>query len=373
MWRSQLLKQKQNLALLYSARAQGKLAHALLFYGAEGSGTLVHALEMALSIFCKNPVDGAGCGNCSSCRKVTQLNHPDLHFLLPTIGSNVKSTDFYTQFREACRENPYLSAYDWLQFIQAENKQGNMNAADCLAAYSQLGMQSFEGGAKVLVIWMGEYLGKEGNKLLKLIEEPPDDSHILIIAQNREAILPTILSRCQQVFFKPYPNEVVSHGLIELKGIKEEKAEMIARSADGNFNLAIQLIDYQADLFLDRWISWIKVSMKGSAMDKVAWADELGKETRERQKQFMRYCLHAVRSAFTHSGSGSTVGEKEEKINQYLRGRLEISDFAEISEMLDQNIRYIMRNANGRIMWLDSTIKFGKILRQVPKRAAYSQ
>ncbi|WP_315818420.1 hypothetical protein [Paraflavitalea speifideaquila] len=116
------------------------------------------------------------CGTCASCLKAARLVHPDIHFSYPVIprkaGDKPVSTDYIQEWREFIVDTPYSNAYDWLQFIGAENKQGNITAYECNEIIRKLNLKSFESGFKILVLWMPEYLGNEGNKLLKLIEEP---------------------------------------------------------------------------------------------------------------------------------------------------------------------------------------------------------
>jgi DNA polymerase III subunit delta' len=179
-----------------------RLSHALLFLGREGSGALPLAIAFAQYIVCQKanakpqpagpslfgepePVAAPvamndSCGVCPSCTKAHALVHPDIHFSYPVVtkkaGTPPLSTDYVAEWREFIQQYPYGNVYDWLQFIGAENKQGNITAQECNDIMRKLNLKSFESGYKILVLWMPEYLGKEGNKLLKLIEEPPVDA-----------------------------------------------------------------------------------------------------------------------------------------------------------------------------------------------------
>ncbi len=203
---------------------QNRLSHALLFLGKEGSGALPLALAFAQFVVCQptpSPIVEDLFGGMSALeakpsfvlpddlpqqqgfQRAEQLIHPDIHFSYPVIvkkvGDKPKSTDFITDWREFIKQSPYSNVYDWLQFIGAENKQGNITAEECNDIMRQLSLKSFESEYKVLVLWMPEYLGKEGNKLLKLIEEPPPNTLFILVAENEEQIIQTILSRCQLV------------------------------------------------------------------------------------------------------------------------------------------------------------------------------
>ena len=269
---------KQHLAEMVS---QNRLSHALLFLGKEGSGALAMALAFSQYILCEKikPAQKASlseqepslfgdgitttpdsrlltqdleltapdsCGICPSCQKARQLIHPDIHFTYPVItkkaGTAPVSTDYITEWREFIKNNPYGNVYDWLQFIGAENKQGNITAAECSDIIRKLNLKSYEGGHKILVLWMPEYLEKEGNKLLKLIEEPPPDTLFILVAENESLILPTIISRCQLVKLAPLDTSAVSTALVERAKLLLEQARQIASVCDGNYREALQII-----------------------------------------------------------------------------------------------------------------------------------
>src|ERR1700685_893987 len=182
-----------------------RLSHALLFLGHEGSGALPLALAFAQYVVCERAKGNTpdSCGECAACMKAKRLIHPDIHFSYPVIpkkaGDKPVSSDYGAEWREFMEQYPYGNAYDWLQFIGAENKQGNITAQECNDIIHKLSLKSFESGYKILVMWMPEYLGNEGNNLLKLIEEPPADTLFLLVAENESMILQTILSRTQLV------------------------------------------------------------------------------------------------------------------------------------------------------------------------------
>ena len=169
------------------------------------------------------------CGTCPSCQKAALLIHPDIHYSYPVIskksGTPPMSTDYITEWREFIKEYPYGTIYDWLQFIGAENKQGNITAAECNDIIRKLNLKSYEGDYKILVLWMPEYLEKEGNKLLKLIEEPPPDTLFILVAENESQVLPTILSRCQLIKIPPLKSTDVTAALINRANLSTEQSK----------------------------------------------------------------------------------------------------------------------------------------------------
>ena len=183
--------------------------------------------------------------------KARQLVHPDIHFSYPVIpkkpGDKPVSSDYSAEWREFIGQYPYGNAYDWLQFIGAENKQGNITAQECNEINHKLSLKSFESGYKILILWMPEYLGNEGNKLLKLIEEPPADTLFLLVAENESLILPTILSRTQLVKI-PLPETAdIARALVDRSGLGAEQARQIAVLCEGNYHEALQLVRHADD------------------------------------------------------------------------------------------------------------------------------
>src|ERR1700742_1514717 len=250
---SQVIGQSEVKQSLVELVQFNRLSHALLFLGQEGSGALPLALAFTQYMVCEKanaksgPTDPAfltdACGICPSCVKARQFVHPDIHFSYPVIpkkaGERPVSTDYISEWREFITQYPYGNSYDWLQFIGAENKQGNITAQECNDIIHKLSLKSFESGYKILVMWMPEYLGNEGNKLLKLIEEPPANTLFLLVAENESLILQTILSRTQLVRI-PLPETAdIEKALIQRSGLGAEQARQIAVLCEGNYHEAL--------------------------------------------------------------------------------------------------------------------------------------
>src|ERR1700748_3640447 len=241
-----------------------KLPHAMMLVGKEGTGGLPMALALAQFIFCENKQAGDSCGdscgNCPGCHKVQKLAHPDLHFSFPSItpkpGQKASSNYYMNDFREFMKQSPYGSTFDWLQFINAENKQGNITAEECREIIDSLNLTAFEGGYKIQVIWRPEYLGKEGKILLKLIEEPPQRTLILMVVEDVEDVLNTIISRTQQVHLLPLTPSEIGEYLVSKHHTEPRRAAQVAQLADGNFAQALQLLQYTGNDLLVPLREW---------------------------------------------------------------------------------------------------------------------
>src|ERR1700761_2924939 len=218
--------------------------HALMITGMEGTGGLPMGLAMAQYIFCENRSETDSCGKCAGCNKAAKLEHADLHISFPSIppkSGKAMSKLYITEFREFVQQSPYGTTYDWLQHINAENKQGNITAEECREIIETLSLKSYEGGKKVQIVWRPEYLGKEGNILLKLIEEPPADTIIILVAENVQDILPTILSRTQLIRLAPVSSYDIARALSERQVADPKKASQIAHIANGSYAEALRL------------------------------------------------------------------------------------------------------------------------------------
>ena len=363
-----------------------RLSHALLLLGQEGSGALPMALAFSQYVVCEKvnnkenapagsdsgssqTVMADACGVCPSCVKASQLIHPDIHFSYPVIprkaGDKPVSADYSTEWREFVKQYPYGNSYDWLQFIGAENKQGNITAQECNDIIHKLSLKSFESGYKMLVMWMPEYLGNEGNKLLKLIEEPPANTLFLLVAENESLILPTILSRTQLVKM-PLPETAdIEKALMERAGLEQGQARQIAVLCEGNYHEALQLIRHADDDWQGVLREWLNAILKNGPIAQVKWIEEISKSGRERQKQFLRYFNHlleqAIRMRYMDEGQ-IIIPEAEKDFASRLNKIADIGQQQAIIQELDKAAYYIERNAHAKMLFHALTIKLYHIL-----------
>ena len=370
-----------------------RISHALLFLGKEGCGALSLAIAFAQYIVCEKvnrkgaapagpslfgeetppPVQGEGmldsCGECPSCQKMLQLMHPDVHFSYPVIprksGDKPLSSDYITEWREFIAKYPYGNSYDWLQFIGAENKQGNITAYECNEIIRKLSLKSFESGFKILLMWMPEYLGNEGNKLLKLIEEPPPDTLFILVAENESLILQTILSRTQLVKIPALTQQDIASALVDRAKLAEDPARQIALIAEGNYHEALQLMQHADEDWQSLLRDWLNAILKGGPIAQVKWIDEVSKLGREKQKQFLRYFNHLLEQAIRLQAMGANNLHLADKDKDFA-GRLnKIAGFNQqqaIIEELDKASYYIERNANPKMLFHALTIKLYHII-----------
>lgn len=373
---------------------QNRLSHALLFLGKEGSGALPLALAFAQYITCEkvspktaNTTSASSlfgmdemavstentesikdsCGICASCLKSGKLIHPDIHFSYPGVtkksGEKPISTHFISEWRDFIKQLPYGSVFDWLQSIGAENKQGNITAEECNDIIHKLSLKSFESEYKILILWMPEYLGREGNKLLKLIEEPPANTLFILVAQNEAQILPTILSRCQLIKIPALEPDEIEAALISRSDIAPELARQTASLSEGNYHQALQLLQHAGEDWQATLREWLNVMLKTGPLSQVKWVEEISGLGREKQKQFLRYFNHMLQQTIRlRILNASNLPENEKDFAQRLNKITSVSQQQCILEELDKATYYIERNCNAKMLFMALTLKLCHII-----------
>jgi DNA polymerase III subunit delta' len=366
----QLHRQHQAIQSLQRLVQTGRVPHALLLLGKTGSGSLAAGIWLSRLLQCERlgqTEDIQPCEQCNSCHKTAQMIHPDVHFSYPTIGTNAVSTDFIKPWRAAIQENPFLDVQQWLMRIGADNKQGNINKEECNAIMKKLSLRAYEGRYKILLMWLPEYLGKEGNRLLKLIEEPPEQTQFILVAEQAEAILPTVLSRCQLVKIPQLSDEEVASGLQEMRQLPADRATQIAFLADGDLNIALELTDNAVSDDSALLLEWLRLCWRGNGPELVTWTDKFAKLGRENQKQFLQYGLHFLREMNILIATGQTqLRLRPDELSTALNMAkvLNVGKIAQIAAIFNDNTMYIERNANPKILFLDTSIRLHQLMRR---------
>ncbi len=363
---------------LASSADAGRIPHAQLFIGPEGAGTLPMAIAYAQYIICGNK-NGENTGQNEACNiKCESFPHPDMHFAFPVansekVKSHAVSNHYMGEWRKFIKEQPYGNLFDWYRLIGIEKKQGQIGVDEASDIVKKLSLKSYEGGYKVMLIWMAEKMNTPtANKLLKLIEEPPDKTVFLLIAQNEEQIIQTIKSRCQILHFPPLGEEAIAKGL-EFRGLLREEALRLANEANGNFNKALDLMNRDSeDLVFEKWfVQWVRSAFKARGNkavihELILWAEEVAKTGRETQKKFLHYCITVIRQAMLLNFNVKELtfmrmhidGFKLEKFAPFIHENNILPLVAE----LEKAIYHIERNGNSKIILTDLSIKLTRLL-----------
>jgi DNA polymerase-3 subunit delta' len=347
---------------------ESRVSHAQLFLGPEGSGSLPLALAYAQYISCQDRLADDSCGECSSCRKYQKLIHPDLHFSYPFFAKHKEDTaaTFAAEWREAFLGNPYLNLDEWRNQLDADNKQANINIAECHQIIQKLSLKPFEAEYKVLIMWLPEYLDKEGNTLLKVIEEPQQKTLFLLVAQNQDQILNTILSRTQLVKIGRLADREVKSFLMESHHLDEAKAAQIAYLSEGNLQAAQTILGGQLNNNFELFVNWLRMCFGNQVIQVIDFVDTLAKLGRENQKNLLRYGIKLIReSIMVLSGATQLVHlqtAEAEFITKFSRN-IDLAKAEALVNEMEKSHYHVERNANPRILFLDVSLQFIKILK----------
>ncbi|MEO0571732.1 MAG: DNA polymerase III subunit delta' [Bacteroidota bacterium] len=362
--------------LITSADSE-RIPHAQLFVGPEGCGILPIALAYAQYLISKIHVkDSDGYNNCL--HKCATFTHPDIHFAFPVsnsdkVKSHAVSDNYLQEWRQFLSEQPYGNLFDWYRFIGIEKKQGQIGVDEAQDIVKKLSLKSYEGGYKVLLVWMAEKMNTAAsNKLLKLIEEPPRQTIILLLAEEEEQLIGTIRSRCQVLHFPHLPEDTIAKGLRE-KGMGDAQAQQLAHEANGNYNKALDLMNQDSeDLIFEKWfVQWVRSAFKAKGNkaaihDLILWSNEVAKVGREVQKKFLSYCINIIRQALLLNYSTPELVHSKIHVDNF-----ELKKFApfihennvqSIFEELEIAMLHVERNGNSRLIFTDLSIKLTRLL-----------
>ncbi len=349
---------------LINSVKNNRVSHAQLFLGPEGSGSLALALAYAQYINCEDRQEEDSCGHCASCRKYEKLIHPDLHFSYPFFakGKEETATTYMDEWRKAFLTNPYLGLNYWREQLDSGNKQANINIAEAHDIIKKLSLKSFEAEYKVLIMWLPEYLDTQGNALLKLIEEPPAKTLFLLVAENQDKIINTVISRTQLVKINKLHHDEMNSYLIDERKLEPKRAKEISFIADGNIQEALNLIHQHGEnetfSILVQWLRFI-VTDNGKELIGLT-EDKLSKLGRENQKSFLLYAINMMRQIILmQQGLRNLVFLQEEEFAfvEKFSGLFQFEQLEEAINILEKTHYGIERNGNAKILFLDLSLQ----------------
>lgn len=353
-----------------------RIPHAQLILGDNGVGHLPLALAYISYIMCLDRGPEDSCGTCSACVKTHKYIHPDVHWSMPVIGvkdklrKDVTSNDFLTPWRSLLLDNPYATMAHWMESIHSDSKQADINVKECLTIIQKLGLKTFESDYKILLMWMPEYLGKEGNRLLKLIEEPTDNTILLLVAENQQAILNTILSRCQVTYVHALHPADITDFLVEQKGVQPLDADRIARAADGNLYRAMGLLDADIVDYSSILLDWLRIAYKADPVAIRQWVDDFNNWSKSQQKFFLEYCILYFREyrmyLITRVPSVKLSGAEQTTLDK-MQAIIDLDKAESLTILLSDAIEGVTRNLNMRIQMMSHTLTVSELLRSQEK------
>lgn len=355
---------------------ENRVAHAQLFVGTEGSGKMALAIAYAQYINCQNRTESDSCGVCPSCKKYMSLSHPDLHFIFPTatnksVKKDPESDLFLAEWREYFSDcQGYVNLSEWFDKLDIENKQGIINVRDASTVIRKLSFKSYESEYKVVILWMPEKLNVfSANKLLKLIEEPPEKTLFLLVAENQEEVLSTIRSRCVLVKVPRLDTAVIKDALVEKCGCSEQLALDAATMSNGSWPLAKRFsndIDNEM-LYADTFRKWMRYCFKGAVPELIDFvANEIKGLGREKQKALLEYGLNIFHCSLlinNNISSAVMLTSAEKTFAQNFAPYINMKNVNQICALFEESINQIVRNANAQLVFMDDSLKMSKLLR----------
>ena len=361
--------------LIQSVR-ENHVSHAQLFLGPAGSGKLPLALAYAQYILCPNRTETDSCGVCPTCQKMQKLVHPDLHFVVPTaatkkVKSNPESDLFMEEWREYVIQNQgYVDTSSWYTFLDVENKQGYMSVRDAASLLRKLSMKSYEGEYKIAIIWMAEKMRVDtANKLLKLLEEPPEKTVFLLIAEDQEELLATIKSRTALVKIPAIETSAIEKALVERLSCQPNQAHDAAIISEGNWITACHSVQDSEEhkFFFTTFQQWMRLCFRGNVTEIIDFSNNIKTLGREKQKELLEYGLRIVGNAllFNNNLAGMVMlPDDEKKFNANFAPFVKPANLAQIVELFEEAMRQIERNGYAPLIFTDVSFKMVGLLKK---------
>ena len=353
---------------------EGRIPHAQLLCGPEGVGKLPLAIAYARYICCTDKGENDACGKCPSCIKFNKLVHPDLHFVYPVVkkksGKDVVSDDYISEWRSFILANPYFGLSHWLNEMGAENAQALIYAKDSDEIVRKLSLKSSEGGYKVMIIWLPEKMHVVcANKLLKLLEEPPEKTVFLLISEAPELILQTILSRTQRLNIRKLDESSITEALQSKFGLQQQDAENVARLSNGSFVKAMETIHLSEDnkLFFELFVNLMRLSYQRKLREMKLWSEQVAAMGRERQKNFLEYCQRMIRENFIYNfRQRDLIYMSNEEMNFSSRFAPFVNErnVMGIMNELSEAQAHVEQNVNPKMIFFDFSLKMIVLLKQ---------
>lgn len=353
---------------------EGRVPHAQLFAGPEGTGALPLAIAYARFLLCTRRGEEDACGTCPSCVKLNKLAHPDLHFVFPVVkrkgGGDTVSDDYIREWRELAISTPYFGMNHWLDIMGAENQQAQIFVKESDELVRKLSLKSSEGGYKVVIIWLPEKMKVEcANKLLKLLEEPPAQTVFLLVSEEPDRILPTILSRTQRINVPRLEDAEIAEALKVRFGLQDTNAAETARLAEGSYLQALEIIHLSEDtqLFFGLFVSLMRLAYQRKVKEMREWSDTVAAMGRERQKDFLTYCQRMVRESFVsnfHRKEMNYMNREEENFTIRFAPFINERNVMGITDELAEAQTHIEQNVNPRMVFFDFALKMIVLLIQ---------
>jgi len=351
-----------------------RVAHAQLFAGAVGVGKLPMAIAYARYLCCSNKQAGDACGQCPSCKMMDKLVHPDVHFIFPIVKSTSpkreKCDDYIFDWRKMVLENQYFELKDWLAAMKAGNKQAVIYTAEGDEIRRKLSLKSSEGGYKVVILWLPERMHEAfANKILKLLEEPPEETVIIMVSDDTEPIIQTIISRLQQRLFDRIPEDLLTSYLVENNHYGQQMASQFAHMAKGSVNNMRLLIDQDSErvAYFQSFVNLMRLCYARKIHEMRRWSNDTAKKSREDQLRLIQYCQEMIRENFIfnfHESQMNYMTVNEQQFSSKFARFVNEKNVYQIMHELDEVAHHIKHNVNAKMVFFDFSLKMIVLLQK---------
>lgn len=357
--------------LILSAQ-KGIIPHAQLFSGREGVGKLAIALAYIQYLNCSHPKDNDSCGQCPSCQKNNLLIHPDVHFIYPIVKKDKKSEcdDYLPLWREQIVQSSYITYQQWLDAMQVGNMQALIYEKESEQILRKLSLKQYESPWKAVIVWHPEKMHPvAANALLKIIEEPPKQTLFILLSDNPEQVLPTILSRCQEIHVPPITQEDLEQGLRQRFSLSSSEAQRIAHIAQGSFSHALELMEANGEhgILHDFFVEMMRASYLRNIKRIKKIADDLSKQGREKQKNFFDYAQRMIREYFVQNANIPQIvylNQNEADFGVKFAPFVNERNIEELSEEFTLAALHIEQNVNPKMVFFDLCLKVTLLLKR---------
>jgi DNA polymerase III subunit delta' len=371
---SEIIGQTEVKKLLIQSVKDQRVSHALLFAGPEGCGSLPLAIAYIQYINCQNKSETDSCGECPSCIKYQKMGHPDMHFVFPVntnedVKKDAVSDNFFSDWQNTLINNCYITLQDWYGVIHIDKKQGIISSKESNEVIKKLSLKAYEAEYKAMIIWHAEKMNTDAyNKLLKILEEPPEKTIFILVTENTGNIIPTVISRTQLVKISAIKEPDLANAIMSKNGSSQDLAQNIARLSKGNFAAAQKMIEEgnEENFYTSTFITWMRMCFAAKVPEMINWSNSIADIGREKQKMFLNYCLRITRESLIANytnGDLNAVSNDEKAFLTKFAPFIHGNNVMEISEELNLAHVHIERNANPKILFLDLSLKLTKLLR----------
>lgn len=340
-----------------------RVPHATLFSGLEGGNVLLEAHYMLGYLMCENRQPEGPCMTCRQCKRVAKWMHPDVNLVVPTFDSKDESRDVIGKWREFTAGRDFFTYEDWSSFMEA-TKNPNINRRQTEAVLHSYHLKSYEGGKKIFFVWGMEYLGKESNRFLKMLEEPTDQTYFILVTHDKQALLPTIISRVQQFDVNPPDDFMMEAYAKEKRWGTEDKIQEAVYLAEGQIIEMKKILDEPEQKLSETFLNMLKSAYSRNGLFMMQWAENAANLTQREYRYFIQYQLHFIRESLVgmvRTNYKKRLMPTEQKAADWLLNKVRYNDLMGLVQNLDQYSRSLNQNANVKILASKNILDFKRL------------